>query len=147
MDIVIHREVSSIHYPHVHTKLRARQSKVRIPRNTPNQGLANLICLGPAENTSGHGLCCLVNTAHAIHEWLWLCSSKILRSEIGSRPELVCRLANPCPRQKLVSRETGVSPYLDCMVEENPMHCFSNGIHSSEGEGQVGKTTTYSGSR
>lgn len=27
------------------------------------------------------------------------------------------------------------------------MHCLSDGFHAAEGEGQVGKTSTYSGSR
>lgn len=56
------------------------------------------------------------------------------------QPILYRRAIFPVPKLKLVS------PYLDRMVKKNTMHCFSNGFHPSEGEGQVRKTSTYSDS-
>lgn len=56
------------------------------------------------------------------------------------QPILYHRAIFPVPKLKLVS------PYLDRMVKENTMHCFSNGFHPSEGEGQVRKASTYSDS-
>lgn len=40
-----------------------------------------------------------------------------------------------------------VSDYLDGVIEERPMHGFSDGLHPSEGEGQVGQTATDPGTR
>lgn len=36
--------------------------------------------------------------------------------------------------------------YLDSMVQKHPVHSFSDHLHSSEREGQVGQTSTHPGS-
>ena len=46
-----------------------------------------------------------------------------------------------CPRQ------TGPPLYLDCVVQEDPVHRLPDGLHPSEGEGQIGQTTADFGSR
>ena len=37
--------------------------------------------------------------------------------------------------------------YLDSMIEKYTMHSFSDSLNTSEGEGQVGQTSTHPGSR
>ena len=39
------------------------------------------------------------------------------------------------------------STYLDGMVEKDTMHGFSDQVHPSEGEGEVGQTPTHTGTR
>lgn len=59
---------------------------------------------------------------------------------------MACGFANPWPGGSWLRRKQAPA-YLDGVVQENPMHGLSDGVHSSEGERQVGKTATDFGSR
>lgn len=154
MDVVVHGEVPCIHDRHVHTKLGATQRTVSISRDTLHRGQHTFSVKGPTENVLGHVSvaraqpCCCGTETHrlCVRESLRLCSTKTELSETSSRLRWPVGLQAP----GLGKAGCGGSrrpPYLDGVVKENPVHGFSDGVHSSEGEGQVGKTATDFGSR